>query len=212
LSRFDKQISLAARGVIDLYSPKTEQIPLDNGNEYSYISRIMLRFSLISTVHSKRDSEIKNGFIRLLALKSARLGPELPHLPMLDEEGSSVRLRYAPMYRLLAQDDDLFLIRQGLGKAARRLRQEHRSCYFGYLARLTREIRAARKLGTLAMASKENWSFRTLLAQTVISESSLLYLRWLGYRHAAGINISARDVKECLDFLLAEPRFQLVAT
>jgi hypothetical protein len=62
------------------------------------------------------------------------------------------------------------------------------------------------------MASKENWSFWTLLAGTVISESSLLYLRWLGYRHALGITVAARDVGECLDFLLAGPRFRLVTT
>ncbi len=170
----------------------------------------MPRFSLISTVHSEQECRINNGFIRMLALESARLGADLP--PVLDEDGSSVRERYAPMQRLLAQEDELFLVRQGCQSVAKELRRQHRNCYFGYVNRLTHEIRSARKLGALAMASRENWSFRNLLAQTVISESSLLYLRWLGYRHAAGVNVAARDVKECLDFLLAGPRFRLVTT
>ncbi|MGA2879093.1 MAG: hypothetical protein ABSG13_09100 [Bryobacteraceae bacterium] len=172
----------------------------------------MLRFSLISTVQPGRASEIRNGFVRLLALRSARLEAEMPLPPMLDEEGTSVRERYAPMHRLLTQDDDLFLVGQGFPSAAKKLRREHRLCYFGYLARLTREIRAGRRLGTLAMASKNRWSFPALLEQILIAESSLLYLRWLGYRHAAGVTVAARDVKECLDFLLAGQRFRLVTT
>jgi hypothetical protein len=148
----------------------------------------------------------------MLALESARLGPELPLLLVAGEEGSSVRERYAPMHRLLAADDELFLKKLGFQLVTKRLRRQHRSCYFCYITCLGREIRTARRLGTLAMASQENWSFWTLLARTVISESSLLYLRWLGYRHALGVNVAARDVKECLDFLLVGPRFQLATT
>jgi hypothetical protein len=148
----------------------------------------------------------------VLALESARLGADLPSVLMVGEQGPSVRERYAPMHRLLAQEDELFLERQGLPAAAKKLRHEHRNCYFGYLTRLTGEIRRARRLHALAMASKENWSFWTLTAHTVLSESSLLYLRWLGLRHAAGINVAALDVKECLDFLLGGPKFRLVTT
>jgi hypothetical protein len=191
---------------------KQNKIWLDNGNLSGYISRIVPRFRLISTAHSGRDSHINNGFIRRLALESARLGPDVPLLPVAGEDGWSVRQRYAPMYRLLADDDELFLRKQGHRSAAKRLRLAHRSCYFRYLKVLATEIRAARKLGTLAMASQEHWSFWTLLARTVISESSLLYLRWLGCRHAAGVSVATRDVKECLDFLLAGPRFHLVTT
>lgn len=172
----------------------------------------MPRFSLISTVHSARGSHINNAFIRRLALESARLGPDLPLPQVIDEEGCSVRERYLPMHRLLAQDDELFLAAQGFRAAAPRLRREHRRCYFGYVTRLRREMQAARKLGALAMASRENWSFWTLLARTVISESSLLYLQWLGWRHAAGLSVSVRDVEECLDFLLAGPKFRLATT
>jgi hypothetical protein len=172
----------------------------------------VLRFSLISTADTKRDLHINNAFIRMLAVESARLGADIPLLPMLHQQGSSVRERYAPMHRLLAQEDELFLIQQGFPADAKQLRQEHRGCYFGYVRRLTQEVRAARRLGALAMASKENWSFWTLLAQTLLSESSLLYLRWLGCRHTVGISVGARDVRECLDFLLAGPRFRLAAT
>lgn len=148
----------------------------------------------------------------MLALESARLGTDLPPILTLGEERSSVRERYAPMHRLLAPDDELFLERQGLPAVAKRLRHEHRKCYFGYLNRLTHEIRTARNLHSLAMASKENWNFWTLMAQTVLSESSLLYLRWLGCRHVAGINVAALDVKECLDFLLGGPKFRMATT
>ena len=175
----------------------------------------MLRFRLISTVQPERASEIKNGFVRMLALRAARLGAEIPLPPRLEEEeqeGTSVRERYAPMQRLLTQDDDLFLAGQGFADAAKKLRREHRQCYFRYLARLTQEIRDARKLNTLAMASKRHWSFPALLEQTAIAESSLLYLRWLGCRHAAGVSVAASDVRECLDFLLAAQKFRLATT
>jgi hypothetical protein len=45
----------------------------------------------------------------MLALESARVGAIMPLMPMLDEELSSVRERYAPMHRLLDPDDELFL-------------------------------------------------------------------------------------------------------
>jgi hypothetical protein len=167
------------------------------------------RFGLISLVHAKRDSNFYNRFLRLLAAESARIQAGAPL--RIDEERSSIFERYAPMHRLLGREDELFLVRQGLPLAAKRLRRNRRSCYFGYVRLLGREIRAARKLGALAMASKQNWSFWTLLEQTVISECSLLYLRWLGCRHAAGVSVAARDIKECLAFLLGEPRFRLAA-
>jgi hypothetical protein len=167
--------------------------------------------------HPVRDLKIKNGFIRMLAAESARLGTELPGLETPDEQASlasasSVRERYAPMHRLLAPDDESFLIQRGLRAAAKKLRREHRNCYFGYVARLAREIRGARRLHTLAMASEGHWSFWILLAHAVLSESSLLYLRWLGFRHAAGVQVAARDVRECLDFLIAESRFRLATS
>jgi hypothetical protein len=172
----------------------------------------VLRFRLIETPHSERRSQINNGFIRVLALESVRLGADLPFTATLGAEAPSVRERYAPMHRLLTREDEIFLERQGLPAAAKRLRREHRNCYFSYVARLTREIRAARRLHSLAMASREHWSFWTLMAGTILSETSLLYLRWLGYRHAGGINVAARDVMECLDFLLGASRFRLATT
>jgi hypothetical protein len=172
----------------------------------------VFRFKPIAAIHSEQDLHINNGFVRLLAVESMRLGASAPLLLMLDQDGSSVRERYVPMQRLLAQDDELFLTRKGSAVLAKRLRREHRSCYFGYVNRLAREIRIGRRLRTVAMASKENWSFWTLLAHTLLSESSLLYLRWLGWRHAIGTRVAALDVKECLDFLLAGPKFGLAMT
>lgn len=171
-----------------------------------------MRFKVISSGHSRNDTRISNGFIRLLAAESARLGGDAPRALPFDEQELPVRERYAPMQRLLAQDDELFLIEQGARASARRLRRDHRSCYFDYVNRLTREIRAARRLQTVAMASQEHWTFRVLLEHALLSESSLLYLRWLGYRHALGITVAARDVRECLDFLLVAPKFAPATT
>lgn len=172
----------------------------------------MFRFKEISAPHLDRNAQISNGFIRLLAAESARLGPESPFALPPEDENISVRDRYAPMQRLLAEDDELFLNQQGARDAAKRLRRAHRRCYFDYVNRLTQEIRAARRLRTVAMASQENWSFWILSAHTLLSETSLCYLRWLGYRHALGTTVAVRDVRECLDFLLVAPQFAAAAT
>lgn len=120
-----------------------------------------------------------------------------------------MRERYAPMRRLLSQDDDLFLRGRDLHSLAARLRREHRRCYFAYVTTLAREVRQARRLQTEAMASQQHWNFRLLLTHIVSSEASLMYLRWLGMKHAAGVKTGARDVAECLNFLLAGPKFGL---
>src|ERR1700722_20732451 len=101
--------------------------------------------------HSRQDRQIKNGFIRMLARGPARLGPDLPLLLVPGEEGSAVRERYAPMQRLLAEDDELFLKRQGFHSAAKKLRREHRRCYFSYGGRLAREIGTAPNPGPRGM-------------------------------------------------------------
>lgn len=172
----------------------------------------MFRSRIISPEHSKEAPRISNGFIRLLAAESARLGVDAPRAVPFDEQELPVRERYAPMQRLLSQDDELYLSEQGARGSAKRLRREHRSCYFDYVNRLTREIRAARRLRTVAMASQEQWSFWILLEHALLSESSLFYLRWLGYRHALGTRVAARDVRECLDFLLVAPKFAPATT
>jgi hypothetical protein len=104
------------------------------------------------------------------------------------------------------------LRREGCPEAALRLRREHRRCYREFLADLRREIREARRLRGLAMASGGNWDFWSLFAYFVLSECSLFYLGWLGWRHSAGITAAARDVTECLNFLLADPKFLVEAT
>ncbi len=120
---------------------------------------------------------ISNRFIRMLAFESARIGPDAPILSLIEEPAYAVTDRYAPMARFLAQDDVLLLVQHGLQAQSIQLRRERRSCYFEYVTLLTQEVRVARRLRTLAMASTERWSFRTLLVATVVSESSLLYLR-----------------------------------
>jgi hypothetical protein len=161
---------------------------------------------------SDHDLKINNSLIRLLAAESVRLGRSAELSLSFDEQEMSVRERYAPMYRLLAKDDDFFLAQQGAPALSRQLRCDHRTCYFDYVRRLAAEVRSARKLRALAMASRKNWNFWILSEHALLSEVSLLYLRWLGCRHALGITVAARDVRESLDFLLAGPRFRLAAT
>jgi hypothetical protein len=163
-------------------------------------------------VHSEQLLRISNSFIRLLTIKPERREADSPLFPVLGEQETSVRARYAPMTRLLARDDELFLAKQGLPAFARTLRRRHRKCYFRYITRLAKEIRTGRKLSAHAMASQGRWNFRNLLVPVLLSEFSLLYLRWLGIRHAFGTTIAPRDVREGLDFLLAAPRFGLATT
>ena len=160
-------------------------------------------------IADEANAAISNKFVRLLVSEAAWLGFDAPLLLSNDE---SPRLRYAPMQRLLSREDERFLKREGAPAAALKLRREHRLCYRGFLINLKRDIRKGRRLQSLAMASTGKWDFWSLLAQMILSESSLLYLEWLGWKHSAGISLAARDVRECLDFLLAGPRLPVAAT
>jgi len=157
------------------------------------------------------DARPRNAFLRLLTSEAARYGIRSSS-SLCNNSEISTRLRYAPMQRLLARSDINFLERLGCSKAAAKLRREHRQCYWQFLAELRRDIRDARRLRGLAMASAERWDFWSLLAYTVLSECSLLYLRWLGCRYSVGIPTSAGDVTECLNFLLTAPKLRVAAT
>src|SRR5438270_6860385 len=106
------------------------------------------------------ETQTSNAFVRFLTSEAARLGVASP-LMLPDEAGSSVRVRYAPMQRLLTHADELFLQREGCPEAAMKLRREHRRCYREFLNNLRREIRQARRLRGLAMASAGTWDFRS---------------------------------------------------
>ncbi len=51
-----------------------------------------------------------------------------------------------------------------------RLRREHRRCYREFLANLRRDIRTARRLQGLAMASAGEWDVWLLFGNVVLSE------------------------------------------
>lgn len=171
----------------------------------------MLRLGKNVGIPRGPETQVRNRFLRLLASEAVRMGVASP-LMLPDEAGSSARARYAPMPRLLTHADEQFLRREGCPEAALRLRREHRQCYREFLANLRSEIRQARRLRGVAMASAGDWDFWSLSAYVVLSECSLLYLGWLGWRHSAGITAAARDVTECLNFLLADPRLPVEAT
>ena len=171
----------------------------------------MLRLRKSCGIPRQAETQIRNVFVRMLAFEAVRLGVASPLL-LPDDAESSARVRYAPMQRLLTRADERFLQREGCPEAARKLRREHQRCYREFLEDLRRDIRHARRLRNLAMASSGNWDFWSLLAYVVLSECSLLYLGWLGWSHSAGITSAARDVTECLNFLLADPRLPVEAT
>jgi hypothetical protein len=162
---------------------------------------------------SQEEGEIRNIFVRVLTSEAERLGFETPSAssPANCIE-LNIRERYAPMQRLLTREDEQFLIEQGVPAAAAKLRRDHRRCYRQFLKNLRRETRKGRELLGLAMASSGKWDFWALLEHRLLTESSLVYLSWLGWKHAAGVTAAAHDVSGCLDFLLAGPRLPLQAT
>jgi hypothetical protein len=171
----------------------------------------MPRFFENSEIQVEHFEKLSNPFVRLLASEAAHFGVASP-LMSVDQTGLPARVRYAPMQRLLSRDDEHFLLRAGCRKAAVQLRREHRRCYREFLRNLKRELRNARRLQSLAMASTGQWDFWSLLANVVLSESSLLYLSWLGWKATAGIAGAARDAAECLNFLFTGPRLVAEAT
>jgi len=158
-----------------------------------------------------RGSMPRNAFLRLLNSDGICFGVRSSS-PLLCNSDISTRLRYAPMQRLLARSDIKFLEHAGCRRVAAKLRHEHRQCYWQFLAELRSDIRKARRLRSLAMASAGNWDFRSLLAYTLLSECSLLYLGWLGCRHSLGMPSPAGGVTECLNFLLTAPKLHAAAT
>jgi hypothetical protein len=116
------------------------------------------------------------------------------------------------MQRLLSHADEQYLQGKGCPEAAVKLGREHRQCYREFLSDLRRDIREGRRLRGLAMASAGIWDFWSLLEYVLLSETSLLYLRWLGWRHTAGIGTAAGEVTECLNFLLVHPKLPVEAT
>jgi len=120
-----------------------------------------------------------------------------------DPEEVSTRERYAPLARLLRNDDCRYLERAGLPEAARDLRREHHKIYRGYIKELRQEMRQIRSDREKGMRTLGNWEFRVLLRHRLLSESALFQLRWLGWKHYIGIGIDPVEADICLDVIFS---------
>src|SRR5260370_22313546 len=90
------------------------------------------------------------------------------------DEEVSTRERYAPLARLLRNDDYQYLEQEGLSEAARDLRREHHRIYRGYVKELRQEMRQIRSIQEQGMRALGNWEFRVLLRYRLLSESALV--------------------------------------
>ncbi len=124
----------------------------------------------------------------------------------LQDDGLSTREHFAPMKRLLSTSDEEYLRAQCAFQQARRTRRDHRQAYNGYLKELRQQVRRRRALRKLAMSGAGNWDVRADIQKTLICESTLLYLRWLGWKRFLGIHVDAAAIEDCLSVLVPEFR------
>ena len=144
-------------------------------------------------------------FAQLRQLFALELGTQ--SLAELEGDEVFTRKRFAPMKRLLSTRDEDYIRSCGYGRnATRAMRREHREAYKGYLRVLTYQVRRQRALRKLAMSGAGNWDVRADIRKTVMCESALLYLRWLGWKRFFGISVDAAAVEDCLAVLVPEFR------
>jgi len=125
---------------------------------------------------------------------------------LLDEE-SLTRARFAPMKRLLSnQDEDYLHARIDAGEILL-FRKARREAYFGYLKELRYQVRRQRILRKLAMNGSGDYSaMRADLQKLLMCKSALVYLRWLGWKRFLGIRVDGAVIEDCLALLVPEFR------
>jgi len=158
----------------------------------------VLRRRPSSQLLRKFDALMARTLARALTIEYERLS----FSPDPDEE-VSVRERYAPLARLLRNDEYRYFEREGLSEAARDLRREHYKIYRGYIKELRQEMRQIRSDRQKGMRTLGNWEFRVLLRYRLLSEWALFQLRWLGWKHYNGIGIDPDEADICLDVIFS---------
>jgi hypothetical protein len=126
-----------------------------------------------------------------------------------DDDELFTREFFAPIKRLLGTEDEEYLRAHGCFQQARRIRQDHRQAYNGYLKELGYQVRCQRALRKLAMRGSGNWDIRADMQKTLLCESALLYLRWLSWKRFLGIRVDAAAIEDCLALLL--PAFRPIS-
>jgi hypothetical protein len=109
---------------------------------------------------------------------------------------------YAPMLRLLDGEDERFLRRYGLRRAAGEIRRCHRRCFLDYVTLLSRAARDVRRERIEAMQSNGTVNFDQILSKAIRIEMALLSLRWLSWKHRVRLSVSAADIAARLDVIL----------
>jgi len=127
-------------------------------------------------------------------------------LAELHDDGLLTREHFAPMKRLLAKRGEAYLRAQGYPREARQIRRDHRQAYWLYVEELTAQVRRQRLLRKLAMNGAGNWDVRADMQKTVICQSALFNLRWLGWKRFFGIRVDVSAIEDCLAVLIPEFR------
>jgi len=109
---------------------------------------------------------------------------------------------YAPMLHLLNGEDERFLLRFGLRRAAREIRRTHRRCFLSYVALLAGAARAERQDRIIVMQTTGTQRFDAILSKAIRVELALLSLRWLTLKHRARLCVSGADIAAQLEVIL----------
>lgn len=107
------------------------------------------------------------------------------------------------MQRLLVSEQDLFASAGMPESAWRQLRRTHFACYRAFLKELRFEVRNSRRRDAHVMECSGQWDFQPLLGRLLRSESSLIYLAWLGWKARLGFKVDGELMTCLLDYLLS---------
>jgi hypothetical protein len=105
--------------------------------------------------------------------------------------------RFAPMRRLLSNEDEDFLLRQGFRREAAQLRSHHRKLFFRFVDMLQRDFSTVHAARKAAMA--ENWDFETLLKERFTASYYLWAMRTAGYMHLVRMPQAANIARRYYD-------------
>lgn len=110
---------------------------------------------------------------------------------------------YAPMLRLLTDDDERFFLAYGQPVLARRIHRAHRRVFARYLRLLATEIRSIRRV----RSRDTTWTWEQFFGEALQVEGALLALRFLTWKFMIGLKVRRSDVSEKMAIILIATRF-----
>ena len=105
--------------------------------------------------------------------------------------------RFAPMRRLLSDEDENYLLMQGFRREAAQLRSQHRKLYFRFVDMLQRDFAKVHDARKASMA--ENWDFEALLKERFTASYYLMAMRAAGLLHWVHAPQAATVAQTCCD-------------